>query len=142
MTMKPYLSLVFFAALVFSYVQASAFPHSHTQEPQSNKFICVYEKHSKWYLEIDFASGIMYSYELYRDRQTLDYQTYSRLEDDHVYEFKSVDFSEKNREAYLAYFNPQKRIVTIIRVNTKPDEAIKSYQFLCSQDQRHLLLVD
>lgn len=127
------------ALLCSSLHKAYAFPRSTDQE--SYKFTCVYEKHTKWYLEVDFSAGVMYSYELYRDKQTLEYQTYSRVDDDHVYEFKSADFSESNSSAYLAYFNPQKLVVTIIRVNTKPGEEIKSYQFTCAVDNRHLLLI-
>ena len=138
--MHPQVILGFLIVLLCSSVQ-KAYAASYSMEQETNKFICVYEKHSKWHREIDFASGVMYSYELYRDRQTLEYQTYSRLEGDHVYEFKSVDFTENNSSAYLAYFNPQKLVVTIIQANTKPGEEIKSYQFKCAADTRHLLLI-
>lgn len=131
----------FLVLALFCITSVSNAATSNFGKDSSHKYICVFEKHSKWYLEIDFSSGSFYSYELYRDRQALEYQTYSRLEDDLVYEFKSVDFSEGNRDAYLAYFNVQKLKVTIIRVNNKPGEEIRSYQFNCSEDRRHLLLI-
>lgn len=140
------LSVIFMLALALSFsVSAHAVNHNfrdfkNFRNNFPEKYICIYEKHSKWHLEIDFTEGIIVSHELYTEPQVLEYQTYSQVEDQPVYEFKSKDFSESNRDSYLAYFNVNQRKVTIIRANISPGEEIKSYDFNCSPDDRHLLL--
>lgn len=146
MTLKTLLVLAFVSVTNVAMAD-SAFPFSirgidEVKHPM--KFICAQNTGSLWYLKIDLSSGKIESYERGSKGplKVLTYQAFEKVDGNFVYEFSDQADEKIETTTQLVYFNYDKRQASVAKVNVDPQAEIQKYEFFCSIDNRHLLIVE
>lgn len=107
------------------------------------KFICAQDTGSHWYLKIDISKGKIESYEQGEKGtvKTLIYQAFEKVDGNVVYEF-SDQVEKTDATTQIIYFNYDKKQASVAKVSLDPQSETKIYEFFCSIDNRHLLIVE